>query len=247
VISFKSFLLQEEIIDDDVDEMIHRIKTECAPFLKEIDFKVNPSIENARFINDTNVPRALWRSSENDAPLVKLSGNRVRHPTDTSPEMHALFVKHFSHQFGYPYRAMGVFCSTSRQQAAGYPGNLFLIFPIGEYEYIYAPDVDDAYSQFDNHLVDMPGAWHEILRDMGEDEEDYLTDTGDVNYDAWYQLVYEYLGKNTPYTNANLKSALSMHSERGIEVVLKCDNYYALCVDPKCLDTAVAVLTGLTK
>jgi len=246
VISFKKFLLGEEVIEDH-QEMIDRIKNECASFLKEINFKVYPAIENAYYLNSGSIPRALWRGLSSNAPFIKLPGNKLRQPSDTSPQMHSLLVKHFSNQFGYPYRAMGVFCSSAVEQAIQYGDNLFLVFPIGEYEYIYAPDIDDAYSQFDNHSVDMPRMWDEILSYMGKEENDYTNKYGDVMYDKWFELVYDYLEKTTPYTNNNLRNLLENNSDKGKEVVLKCDNYYALNVGPRYKDTAIQVLMGISK
>jgi hypothetical protein len=247
MVSFKQFLLSEEVITDE-EEMIERIKTECAPFLKEIDFIVKPGIETASFITRTQVPRALWRGASHDAALVKLSGKRTRHPADTAPEMHELLVRHLTNQFGWPYRAMGVFCSTAAEQAAGYGDDLFMVFPIGEYEYIYAPSIRDAYEQLDNHLIHYPKMWKEILSSMGKKESEYERDgMQEPNWSKWYELVYDYLEKNTPYTNANLKHALNEFSEKGIEVVLKCDNYYALCVGPRYRANAIQVLMGISK
>jgi hypothetical protein len=246
MVSFKQFLLSEEVITDE-EEMIERIKTECAPFLKEIDFIVKPGIETASFITGVQVPRALWRGASHDAALVKLSGKRTRHPSDTAPEMHELLVRHLTNQFGLPYRAMGVFCSTTTEQAAGY-GDLFMVFPIGEYEYIYAPSIRDAYHELDNHLQDYPKMWKEILSSMGKKASQYERDEiQEPNWSKWYELVYDYLEKTTPYTNVNLKQALNEFSEKGIEVVLKCDNYYALNVSARYKDTAIQVLMGISK
>lgn len=247
VISFKQFLLSEEVIQDQ-EEMIDRIRTECKPFLEEIDFIVKPGIENASMIRTSYVPRALWRGSSHDAALVKLSGKRTRQPSDTAPEMHELLVRHLTNQFGWPYRAMGVFCSTAAEQAAGYGDDLFIVFPIGEYEYIYSPTIPDAYQELDNHLIDYPKMWKEILSSMGKKESEYERDgMQEPNWSKWYELVYDYLEKTTPYTNANLKQALNNFSEKGIEVVLKCDNYYALNVGARYKDTAIQVLMGISK
>lgn len=245
-ISFKQFLLNEEVITDK-QEMIERIKTECKPFLDEIDFRVNPSIEHASSITYLNVPRALWRGISNDGALIKLSGNRPRFPSDTSPYMHELLVRYFAKHFGYPYRSMGVFCSSAREQAAEYGGNLFIIFPIGEYEYVFSPEIKDAYMSFDNSQSDYPKMWNEIITNMGKRESDYQDDIGDIRYEKWFDLVYDYLEKNTPYTNSNLKAFLDMRSDDGAEIIVKCDNYYALDVGAAHRRNAIDVLMGISK
>ena len=250
-ISFKNFLLQEESLSN--EQIIDHIKNECSEFLKEIDFRVNPSIDTFSSISYNQVPRALWRSAQHDADVfIKLSGNRLRTPTDTNLKMHTLLVKHLSNQFGYPYRSLGVFCSTSKLQATEYPGTPFLIFPIGEYEYVYSPIVRDAFEQFDGQSSgNEPTAWKQIFSKFkDENKEDYLDEDGYILYNKWYDLVYEYLEKYKPYTNTDLKSALDTYSKDGIEVVVKCNNYYGVSVDSQnrpAEDRARIILKGISQ
>lgn len=254
VISFKNFLLTENSRSiDDPAEVIHRIKTDCARFLNEIDFYVAPGIENSTSIGHVNIPRALWRGTTLvNTQFAKLPGNITRNPSDTSPEMHRLLVQHFDDHFGYPYRHAGVFCSSARSQAFGYGDNLFLVFPIGDYSYVYSPDIQDAYHAFDNHTSpDGPRMLDKILSAMGRSSAEFdLEDRSDFDH-AWFNLVYQYLEKYKPYTDKYLKNVLDSKSsfEKGVEIVVKCDNYYVLNALPSEEHESVIkkVLLGISK
>lgn len=255
VISFKTFLNEQNTRHiDDAEEVIHRIKTDCAKFLNEIDFYVGPGVESAAYINNTTVPRALWRGMTLlNTEFVKLQGDRTRTPSDTSPYMHRLLVDHLNKQFGWPYRHSGVFCSSARSQAYSYGDNLFLVFPIGDYSYVYSPKIQDAYQSFDNHTnPDGPKMMEEILSAMGKTAAEFDGDMEDEDYyRKWFNLVYEYLEKYKPYTDKYLKHVLDSNSalQNGIEIVVKCDSYYALNVLPQDEHTKVIkqVLLGISK
>lgn len=241
VISFKTFLNEQNTRHiDDPEEVIHRIKTDCARFLDEIDFYVGPGVESATSIMSTTVPRALWRGMTLvNTQFTKLPGNRTRSPSDTSPLMHRLLMQYFQDHFGYPYRHAGVFCSSARSQAWGYGDNIFLVFPIGDYSYVYSPKIQDAYQAFDNHTnPDGPKMMEEILSAMGKTAAEFEFDDDMEDgefYHKWFHLVYEYLEKYKPYTDKYLKHLLDSNSalQNGIEIVVKCDNYYALNVLPQ--------------
>lgn len=180
------------------------IMKECMPFIEEL--------------RKTNIKdKLLYRGDfidNRETKIIKLKSFKKREPKDTplviQKKVDAILYK----KFGWRPRKNGVFTTTSDQQASKY-GYLFLFFPIGDFEYVYNPNINDMYG-FLSYDTEPQIVENGKLCDV--DFEGNAITTKDVD------KAIEELTKN--YQNDNFKKAL----ESKVEIMFKCDNYYLVNV-----------------
>lgn len=125
----------------------------------------------------------------------------LRIPRNMDDSVHNAINHHFNNIFGWPVRN-GVFCygvtkPTNDIQDLGY-GNSYLMFPCGEFGYVYDSDIFDLYGHFIEFFLIKPEA--EISQFIGS-----------INY-----------------TNTNLQSLMSkvLSDDRSAEIIINCQHYY---------------------
>jgi hypothetical protein len=246
MISFKQFLKLRE--DGSVAAACaERIFKDCVPYLKQARIRVDRN----------NIRRStglLWRgmkglAGDSSNPCMRLAGNRERKPSDTNLALHAILDTHLFKHFGFHYRSKGVFCSNSPVQASGYSSDLYLIFPIGHFKYVWSDTLYDAYAELDNRWhSNPPQSYLIILHDMQVQHEGLVDENGfPVDYDAWYELVGQWLEKTRPYKDSGLQECLREHEGGdgfGREIMLQCSEYYAVNIHdaPMVLETLQELL-----
>lgn len=234
MISFKQFLKDSEDHAAAGEACAERIFRDCAPYLKQVQMQVN--LSDIR--RSTGI---LWRGmkgmpdSDPANPCTKLAGNRERKPSDTNLALHTILDAHLFKHFGFHYRSKGVFCSNSPVQARGYGSDLYLIFPIGEFKYVWSDTLYDAYVELDNRWhSNPPQSYLVILHDMNVWDTGLVDDNGfPIDYDEWYKLVGQWLDKMRPYKDSDLRECLREHAASagfGREVMLQCSEYYAVSI-----------------
>ena len=170
---------------------VEKIKRDCKPFLNEIGNDLSYAIY--RGIKGSNAHAMTGR--------VRLQD---RKPMGTGHEIHDYLNDYFTQAFGAPFRS-AMFVSGSANFAKDY-GNLFLVFPVGEFEYIWSPHVTDLYYLED----DMDEA---LYGDQHEPE----AGTGDV-------ANFTRLMKGMGYINTDLESA----AESKNEIMVRCKFYHGI-------------------
>lgn len=226
--NFKSFIhrnLNESIyFTKDASEAASLVVRDCVPFLKESDFQITPSgvirnglyrgIDSASLISDLGY-------------MLKIPGrNKDRTPKDTSEELHAILNDYLQKEFGIPYRSRAVFCSNSPLQASNY-GLIYLIFPIGSFDYVYSEKISDAFIALDRQKVgELPRLMQEIKQEMNVTYPREISSSKEFDFKAWYSLVKKWLEEKHPYTDTNLSSILA--KENSTEIMLHCKEYYAV-------------------
>jgi 8-oxo-dGTP pyrophosphatase MutT (NUDIX family) len=121
--------------------VIKRIKSECKPYLEATEYDVM-EYRLYRGLKGTNAP---YMSSR-----VRLTG---RKPQATGTHIHDALNEWFTKKFGEPFRN-ALFTASKADFAADY-GNLYLVFPTGNFSFIWSPKVGDLYdydSQLDEAL-----------------------------------------------------------------------------------------------
>ena len=146
--------------------MIERIKKECKPYLEAIEYNVM-EYRLYRGMQGTAAPYMTGR--------VRLEG---RKPQATGTHIHNAVNEYFTIKFGEPFRD-ALFTSSDANFAADY-GNLFLVFPTGQFTFIWSEEVDDLY----NFEHQMDAALEEDRDDENESVTNgYFGDTMDnLNY-----------------------------------------------------------------
>lgn len=126
-----------------VDEAVELIKRDCSFYLKHAPY-LNSRIQ-------------MWRGiSYLAVPFSKQKAKKWRLPLHTPQKLHDSLNNFFVEKFGWPARS-GTFVSWDIDTAASY-GDLYAIFPIGEFKYVWSPDVVDLYENLTDYLDDTEDA-----------------------------------------------------------------------------------------
>jgi len=219
-VRFKVFLESDDSQFDfgpakSAEEAAQLIFADCQPFLKESHFISSPRFRLYRGLN--HLPdRAIF---------AEVKSMLDRGPRDSSAAIHKLLDAHFKEKFGIPFRSQGVF-TTSKMGIASDYGAVKLIFPIGKFDYLWSPKIEDAYNAFDGWkygddphvLKDFPQ--HFSMKHIWamEDEREDWTKYKKELADALEEDDFGYV----------LNSGLTEAMERGNEIMLKCPAYYAV-------------------
>ena len=169
---------------------IQMIKKDCKKFFYE-----------SRFMH-RNLP--LYRRMKRNIKKYEIiTPRKNRKPRDTPIEIHKELDKLFKNEFGWKVRSEGVFCSGSITSSIY--GNLYYMFPIGKFEYVWSPDIKDLTVELERF---------DVL--LSQDDKWYTTNIKETD-EILSQLIYT-------YKDDNFLKAL----ESGKEIALKCDKYYAV-------------------
>jgi hypothetical protein len=110
-----------------IPDTIAFIKKNCSPFLRE----------SKRML--------VYRGVKSGGPFAFIGIPRKdRRPLDTDDDVHKGVDKAFLNIFGWRARSQAIFVTGDEYQA-NYYGKLYVIFPIGNFKYVYAPQVRDLY------------------------------------------------------------------------------------------------------
>ena len=138
---------EEEFTGDAmISDMFHKIYQNCQPFLQEIG---DP--------NKFTLYRGIQDTAFTENPYQGIKDVRLdnRLPTDTSQSDHTEINQYFEEAYGHPYRN-GLFVTGTALIAENY-GDVYAIFPIGKFDYIWHPKIPDLYSEI---IQDEAGSDH---------------------------------------------------------------------------------------
>lgn len=213
MITFKQYLYEDEEKKISAAQAAEIIKRDCSPFLKEIGDKL-----------------PLYRGTTKKIyGLTKLKVRKNRIPKDTSEEIHTILNDSFKFLSGIYYRSEAIFVTGSRRIAYDY-GNLYMIFPIGKFNYAWSSLVEDAFSWF------------------AEGENSEVVTNGIIKYDPndlqkYYDDLYDFIlsGKAEYKFDTGLQQAAAS----GREIMIKCDEYYLVPASTDFTEYAAEVLALL--
>ncbi len=189
------FLIED--IAPDLEQFMQKIKQDCQPFLSQVD---EPLTNDALY-------RGLGKSTQAFVHKTARLDNRI--PSDMPENIHDGLNRFFTKEYGAPFRN-GIFATGDRQFATAYskgPGRAYIIFPIGDFKFLWSPQVRDLYNEIEfwRHDRGIPGKGREPMDD--------------------YHLLalFKHLkGKN--YKTTAINAAIGSSAE----VMIYCKEYYAL-------------------
>jgi hypothetical protein len=187
---FQGFLTEKKIPPATAVQII---RSSCKPFLREI--------ENGWF-------GFLYRGSKKrfETNIERFSSRTDRRPVDMSLTKHEILDRIFEKKFGWKARSGGVFCSGHPSIAARY-GTPYLFFPIGEYKYIWSPEIRDLYDYINKKTPSF----------MDTDKDIVIRET-----EKFFENVVDL------YKDNDLKEAM----KAGNEITMKCKTYYLSDMTP---------------
>jgi len=173
------------------DDII-RIKNDCAEYFYE-----------SRFLHK-NYP-IYRRMNKKIRTYDIIIPRKNRKPLDTPKEIHKKLDELFKKEFGWKARSEGVFCSGDAPSSVY--GDLYYIFPIDKFKYVWSPDIRDLtleLERFDILYIEGDGKFIE-----------------GYDYKKFHEILPQLV---STYKDNDLQSAL----RSGNEISLKCKKYYAI-------------------
>lgn len=153
------------------DHIFNVLKMDCQPFIKELQKSGN---------------EVLWRGTRGHSkPLTKITPRKDRIPTDTPQEVQDELDKRFKKRFGWRARGEGVFATSSRVNAGDY-GIIYMFFPIGKYQYVYNPRVEDLWRELEGDYIDILDSYENSEDILADWEEKYDFDYGPGESGSWW-------------------------------------------------------------
>jgi len=171
--------------DKEVLEVISAIKRDCKPFLKAINYNV------------AHYPLYRGLGGESDMFVIKSVRLDDRRPADSAQNVHDALNDYFIQKFGEPFRD-AMFAAGTPFVSESY-GNLYLVFPIDQFTFIWSPEVTDLVTEWSSSLDD-------VVTANGP--------RGDMNM---------FMNK-FKYTNKNLEKAIQSNKE----IMIRTAGYYGI-------------------
>jgi len=169
-----------------------KLKKDCQPFLAATN---NFKLELFRGINDF---KGLPLLSKHKCP-------RNRSPVDSSRVIHKITDDWFKKNTGIGFRSNAIF-STGRASIASDYGDLFMLFPIGNFDFCYSKKIKDWYQWCEDADYN-----DDIRHDRAAITQQILNDLEDGQY--------EFNTSIRGFQNA----IMSEH-----EIMIRCNHYYLL-------------------
>ena len=145
--TFKQFILEGS-----EPNIIELIKRDCSKFLKESKlkrfFKESLLQPVYRGLEPPTYQVTKLAASTDDENIHWFEGTvrTDRKPLSTKQEHHEIVDNLLKQQFGWNVRSAGLFCSGSID-TAGFYGKVHMIFPIGDYEFVWSKKYSDLYGE----------------------------------------------------------------------------------------------------
>lgn len=117
-------------IPDEVEDLVEHIKRECGPFLAAMGDDLQPHHMLRRGASGKD---GLWYS---------VVPRKNRRPLDTENWVHDEVDRILEPLAGFRPRSAGLFCTGSKAIASGY-GREYIVFPAGEFKFIWSPYIKD--------------------------------------------------------------------------------------------------------
>jgi hypothetical protein len=177
-----------------------KIKDDCQPFLKAINYDVK-HYWLTRGVNN----------SEEDF-ITRRVRLKDRNPRDTPYPVHQLLNDYFTKKFGEPFRN-AMFATNSLEQATEYAfgglteGERYLVYPTGNFTFIWSPEIFD-------------------LLDILQYYNLHAACTAERAATPQFQETFNKLKteKLSTYTNKDLKAAIKSRNE----VMIRCIGYHGI-------------------
>ncbi len=182
----------------DIETIKSKILNDCQMYLKNCD------------------DRFLYRGLNDESsfkPMSIIKHRKDRMPLNTTKLAHDLFDSYTLEKFGWKTRSDTLFVTGDYYRSMDYAYdqyNVYLVFPIGNFKFVYSELVDDFYAG---------------VEDIPEVEETIKNHQTYIPTEEYRKDVYTFFD-TLEYDNTQFESAI----KSGNEIMLNCNNYYIIRV-----------------
>lgn len=204
--------------DEIVEEIQNFLLENCQPVLK--DFQRRDSAK-------------LPYIGKRDVVTYEVKKPRKhRRPKDTFPEVHSFFDYELYKRFNIWARSQCIFTTGNKNMASNY-GPVSVVLPIGEYEIIWNPQIEDLWTHLEDHwdvvnyiMDDFENIgdqiWFGIDSDYPEEDDEEREQRFEVRLEEWKEGAREMIDEILrDYKRGNIIEAVYS----GHEIMLDCDEY----------------------
>jgi hypothetical protein len=215
----KKNIKEHESLKINIDKFLDQILIDCQPYieiLREVfkydDYEgwLKTCVKNKNTQSLLNMTRFLKRGLQRHVDYDKCNYQPNRRPIDMPREFHDFMNEELENKFGWKVRN-GAFCYLCDElNYIGY-GTKYLIFPIGDFEYCWNPEIRDLYVEIDDeiqeliNLIDISNNVRDNLNhgncpelrncnDQNKQLEEYEKDIEHTR-----DIIYEILGNSLEY------------------------------------------------
>ena len=199
--------LYESNSDLSLEEAVKIFHDECKPFQKEIGF------------DGTFDFKPLKRGMKNKPSLLIGNVRPDRKPTDTPLPIHEFMDNWFYEKFGVKFRSNAMFATKS--QSAQIYGDVYIVFPIGEFKYCYSSTIDDLYATIANKIESKLSSHYAPL--TKEKFNDFLSDEDNLKFAL---DIVEKILSDSKYIDSDLEKVSNFP-----EIMINCKSYLAIKSD----------------
>lgn len=192
----KSYKLFESKFD--VNQIKSIIERDCKKFIEEVG--VAKFYRGFRQVERYEVMPGLYH----------IYNTKARSPKDTKIEVSDLLDDQFEKKFGVRPRKDAVFTTKDTVIASDY-GNPFLFYPIGDYKYLYNPNVLDLF----NDLQDLPWYLDDIYwwQYYGDESGNGVWSVLDYDLTDDYEESVRMAKNNLPHIEKDIKNLIRWRPE----------------------------------
>ena len=204
----KLISLYESSSDLSLEKAVKIFHDECKPFQKEIGFDG---------IFDF---KPLKRGMKNKPSILIDNVRSDRRPMSTPLPIHEFMDNWFYEKFGIRFRSNAMFVTKSQGSARFY-GNVYNVFPIGEFKYCYSSTIDDLYATIANKIESKLSSHYAPL--TNEKFNDFLSDEDNLEFAI---DIVEKILTESKYVDNDLK-----YVSYNPEIMINCKTYLAIKSD----------------
>lgn len=207
MITFKEFVTEEhkmlyqDVYDWNDFKFFDVIKENCKQYLAEI--KDPTKVIAYRGIRDRG-----------DHGFISVKDTRTnRQPLDTNKGLSAKIDEWFKREYGIRFRSSANFAAGD-SNIAGKFGDVYIMFPIGDYDYVWSPNYSDITEDFQQYV--------EMHAKQYPEEYNYIFKEG-VKY-IHPKHLNDFMKDGHYKFNTGLVDALTKHKRN--EIMIHCKKYY---------------------
>jgi hypothetical protein len=176
--------------------------------------------------------RALYRGIRGaHQSFIKKEVRQDRKPLATRNELHFAADESFERVFGFKARSQAIF-ATGLTSDAEYYGNVYIIFPIGKFQFVWSKKIGDLYGNFMKRKFDKtpddPGQYtFTNMEPKYTEKERKLKETDPFKWETTVMLKHLDKQVKKLYQTNDLPSAIWSHNE----IMIHCKSYYAVSAE----------------
>ena len=217
----RSYISESYMNEEEINKAVASVKKNCQPFFKKMG-------SSGEFLYRGHHSLATFGKL-----LTKVKPRKERKPLDTSQELHDYLDELFKKYHGWKARSKAIFATASRKAAKHY-GKLYYMFPIGDFSFLYHPELEDMVEILESLRIHMRGDCDPVVRR----KEPYFSHGVEEEVREATEKHKKLIKLIKGYKKTGLSTAVANDSE----IMIKCKSYYMVDTEDRHLQVELEKL-----